>query len=224
MASCASNEKQLALAIIMYTSDYDETYPGYYGWAPNNQNGCPATGSWGNRISPYLKSTAVFACPDIPKGLRWSYNMNSMLGAGNDANVPPDSMRGQMTPGNNQAGGSGVIQALVHQPTTTIMVFEGGSSYDQGNCGSTLWGSMMMCATFNSAACYGNGYIFPTIHNNQSGMNMALCDGHVKYFNAATLYGINSFAGAPTLAGYNNAGTFVGAAAPNNGIVDFQIL
>jgi len=54
--SCASNEKQLGLALIEYTSDFDETWPAQaYG------NGWQQT--WPLYIDPYLKEYNVFTCP-----------------------------------------------------------------------------------------------------------------------------------------------------------------
>ena len=57
-ASCQSNEKQLALAIMMYVQDYDETFPMHYGYI---QGG--TTYSWPVTLQPYAKSTQVFFCP-----------------------------------------------------------------------------------------------------------------------------------------------------------------
>src|ERR1700733_12377722 len=53
--SCLSNEKQLALAAVQYTQDYDEMWPiastgGQYGWA--------------GKLYAYVKSVQVFQCPD----------------------------------------------------------------------------------------------------------------------------------------------------------------
>ena len=57
-ASCQSNLKQLGLALIQYSQDADEKYPGgvegdYY-----------AIAGWASRIYPYVKSTGVYKCPD----------------------------------------------------------------------------------------------------------------------------------------------------------------
>ncbi|MBC7805761.1 MAG: DUF1559 domain-containing protein, partial [Akkermansiaceae bacterium] len=78
--SCLSNIKQLGLAMVQYTIDYDETYPraDYFGPA------CPipgapgtATGSNCNRINhfhwwvwlyPYTKNTDILFCPSRPLG------------------------------------------------------------------------------------------------------------------------------------------------------------
>lgn len=56
--SCLSNEKQINLAILMYSQDYDETYPEdgiFYFYS--------GTG-WASLVAPYIKSTQLFWCPD----------------------------------------------------------------------------------------------------------------------------------------------------------------
>jgi prepilin-type N-terminal cleavage/methylation domain-containing protein/prepilin-type processing-associated H-X9-DG protein len=56
MASCASNLHQLTTAILMYTQDYDETYPlgMVNSWVP----------CWPVLIDPYVKDIGAFRCPD----------------------------------------------------------------------------------------------------------------------------------------------------------------
>jgi prepilin-type N-terminal cleavage/methylation domain-containing protein len=56
--SCASNEKQLGLGFLQYIQDNDENLP-YSG------DGKADLGThWAGAIYPYVKSTAVYACPD----------------------------------------------------------------------------------------------------------------------------------------------------------------
>src|SRR5438477_6530229 len=66
--NCTSNLKQLALGMIMYAGDYDESLPQWH-WdcsdsAPDP--GCPnptpnnATSIWWNAIYPYVKSAGVY--------------------------------------------------------------------------------------------------------------------------------------------------------------------
>jgi prepilin-type N-terminal cleavage/methylation domain-containing protein/prepilin-type processing-associated H-X9-DG protein len=54
-SSCLSNEKQLALAIMQYVQDYDETMPMYAdgGYKYN----------WDTAVLPYVKNSQVFNCP-----------------------------------------------------------------------------------------------------------------------------------------------------------------
>jgi len=68
-ASCLSNEKQIGLGIMQYVQDNDETF-GFVdnlgtalvgGWP-----GSPDYRRWQDSISPYVKSSGVFNCPDSP--------------------------------------------------------------------------------------------------------------------------------------------------------------
>jgi len=62
--SCVSNEKQIGLGLIQYQQDNDETFPsGIYTFqAAAGASGAGA--GWAGTISPYVKSTGVFKCPD----------------------------------------------------------------------------------------------------------------------------------------------------------------
>ena len=79
--SCASNMRQIGLAITQYTQDYDETLPsgrifiiGTPSWIPktgfaSNAQGPIAHGDvtgfgWVGTLQPYTKSLDVFRCPD----------------------------------------------------------------------------------------------------------------------------------------------------------------
>jgi len=52
--ACLANMKEIGLAMQQYTQDYDELFP--YG------NGL--SGGWAEPLYPYVKSTAVYACPN----------------------------------------------------------------------------------------------------------------------------------------------------------------
>lgn len=56
--ACASNMKQLGLAALQYSQDYDELYPDGLQGAGNRGNG------WGGQIYPYVKSAQAYTCPD----------------------------------------------------------------------------------------------------------------------------------------------------------------
>jgi prepilin-type N-terminal cleavage/methylation domain-containing protein/prepilin-type processing-associated H-X9-DG protein len=64
--SCISNLKQLSLGMLMYSQDYDETFPqwqwdqSYSAGAFSKNNG---TTLWWNAIYPYVKNVQVYACP-----------------------------------------------------------------------------------------------------------------------------------------------------------------
>ena len=70
-ASCMSNLKQIGTAVLMYTQDYDGTFPMGFsnvrgGWDAGGDDGkggkIPAT-SWTQTVQPYVKNLGVFVCP-----------------------------------------------------------------------------------------------------------------------------------------------------------------
>ena len=62
-ASCASNLKQIGLAIIQYTQDYDEVYPPL---DYTDGNGTVITWRW--LSNAYTKTAAIYRCPSNPYG------------------------------------------------------------------------------------------------------------------------------------------------------------
>jgi prepilin-type N-terminal cleavage/methylation domain-containing protein/prepilin-type processing-associated H-X9-DG protein len=63
--TCASNEKQLGLAVLQYVQDFDECFPdGQFAQSGNNYY---STGfGWAGDVYPYMKSLGIFTCPDDP--------------------------------------------------------------------------------------------------------------------------------------------------------------
>ena len=64
--SCANNEKQIGMAMIQYTQDWDEYYPFRILPNPGSPTQPYETKTWRVAISQYLKSTQVFVCPSNP--------------------------------------------------------------------------------------------------------------------------------------------------------------
>jgi prepilin-type N-terminal cleavage/methylation domain-containing protein/prepilin-type processing-associated H-X9-DG protein len=62
---CVSNLKQMGLAFMMYTSDYDELYPPAY--------------QWKTRLQPYIKTVEINRCPSRPQ-LPWYYGQGYNIG------------------------------------------------------------------------------------------------------------------------------------------------
>ena len=58
--SCLSNVKQMGLAMLMYTEDYDENLP--LDLTVNSQNFF----TWQDLIQPYAKNYGIVICPDSP--------------------------------------------------------------------------------------------------------------------------------------------------------------
>ena len=180
--SCASNMKQIGLAVAQYTQDFDEKYPnGYNRWG----NTC----GWATPIMPYVKSTAVFKCPDD-----------------NTANTPPnavvsyainDTLLGDGI-GNN---GSGANIAALNAPASTVMFCEVQNWTGQistipdgspsATCSTNFWSghpfSTTLYATGNPPGQSLALIPMQTVHTN--GSNFVATDGHVKFLTPGAISG-----------------------------------
>lgn len=129
---CQSNLKQLGLAFMQYTQDYDETYPA------SGFQGSPAS-SWDIVLQPYLGvkvlaggSPAVLLCPSdagqhtsiTPR----SYSMPFPLWSDNTG------MAGQYW-----GGSKGVAASEVQAPATTLLLVENPSDYKKFGDVSGIW-------------------------------------------------------------------------------------
>ena len=61
--TCLSNMKQIGLALMMYTDDYDETYPNANGGGSGISPSDPSMRAYTCLLEPYVKNTALFVCP-----------------------------------------------------------------------------------------------------------------------------------------------------------------
>jgi prepilin-type N-terminal cleavage/methylation domain-containing protein/prepilin-type processing-associated H-X9-DG protein len=124
--SCLSNEKQIALGILQYIQDYDETFP--QGADMDWQQ------AWASTTQPYIKSYDVFRCPDdadnllLPvaakafDGTSISFGSNGYVAWDNVAKT--NTLKGVI--GINQTWYTDAVKPLagVNQPAGTIMLSE----------------------------------------------------------------------------------------------------
>src|SRR5688572_4544528 len=68
-SACLSNTKQIGMAIMMYSSDYDDLMPGLLANIPpiNGGSGWPHI-PYDRQIAPYVKNDAIYMCPDDASG------------------------------------------------------------------------------------------------------------------------------------------------------------
>jgi prepilin-type N-terminal cleavage/methylation domain-containing protein/prepilin-type processing-associated H-X9-DG protein len=76
--SCLSNLKQAATAVLMYTQDYDETFPIslYLGFEPI---GTPCTMSFYAEVAPYQKNADVMQCPSDKPAMDAEVGLRSVM-------------------------------------------------------------------------------------------------------------------------------------------------
>ena len=114
-ASCLSNAKQIGLAFMQYSQDYDELLPAY-AWSGTETVTWPsgatsASNPWFLRIYPYTKNIAVFNCPSAT--VKWAGEVNTGIQTGMNADI-----------------GGAALGAIVY-PSQTMLTADtaGGASY-----------------------------------------------------------------------------------------------
>jgi prepilin-type N-terminal cleavage/methylation domain-containing protein/prepilin-type processing-associated H-X9-DG protein len=195
--SCLSNQKQLGTAIMMYTQDYDETFP----------FGCPNNwwmNTWFYNLQPYIKNVQVLRCPDDAiaglytwAGPRVSYASNgyqkwdgsawSLFGVIGMAQGKGEPGGWMGTTTRNLAGVGRVAETVMftEKLKDENQMWFGPFGVICGIPDNWGWGhSMIPDSTRNPAAAYPNGpdgAVTP-VHNLLA--NFLLCDGHAKAMRA----------------------------------------
>ncbi len=185
--SCMSNLKQLGLASMQYTQDYDEKYCRAIGWQTVQPTAAEG-GAWSNfgawhwahLLYPYTKSMQLVICPSgdsatiaQPYAGHYGANYNIMNWTSSGAvNTPAE-----------------VSLAQVQSPASTYLLMDGGSYtlnassaimpggsffYMSGACGPTGTSQNAYPLTgFNLSDCQTGRHL--------GGSNVAYADGHVKW-------------------------------------------
>lgn len=212
---CLSNLKQIGLATLMYTEDYDECYPiAQEAVGPEGGSGLTAA----DEVDPYIKAgnlnnqttggngwpeTSVWVCPD---GKTWDiggdkdsyfmygYNflylnqVNSAYGFVPDWDTLADY-------GIWAWGQSGVSQGALQHPTDTVMWSDAGHSdgpNSAGGCGAWGGGCDTWVTMMSPLALVNNGptnwLSIPVARHSQM-VNIAWCDGHAKAMRLEAFFG-----------------------------------
>ena len=162
--TCASNLRQIGMAVSAYSQDYDEFLPGTWdgGAGAGSSSG---TGGWmvwtdfrgpatfypeRGSLEPYIKNRGIFQCPSGARNLGNSYAINSLLSRA--TSIPTFF--------------SGISLAALSQPSSTFFLVEEGGDEDHPD-------------TTDDA--YYNVFVNVLTERHQGGANFLYGDGHVKY-------------------------------------------
>ena len=177
-ASCLSNMKQLALGVMMYVQDYDETCPNRYDWTVQADHYLIV-----DQINPYIKNTGVWVCPSghmtIPQAATppgGNYQWSTILG---NVSYGYNEVLAQSSQGTPLQLGQIVA------PADTLVIGEARHlsicwvpyrvAYPVVCCGdATVAGDYTKWA--NPDNCRHNG-----------GNNVAFFDGHVKWMSGSNI-------------------------------------
>jgi prepilin-type N-terminal cleavage/methylation domain-containing protein/prepilin-type processing-associated H-X9-DG protein len=163
-SSCLSNVKQIALAVLMYTQDYDETFPPQYNFYRPLLDDYPTAWdrhSWKVGLVPYIQNDQILVCPSMaaegsdehwmyhPQNGGYGSNMRYVFGYQAWRNLPSYCYP--------YGSGIGVVSLpLIEKPAEQYMLGDSdGMGYIQYN-----------------------HYTRAFRHNEL--MNVAFCDGHAK--------------------------------------------
>ncbi|MBI5833239.1 MAG: DUF1559 domain-containing protein [Armatimonadetes bacterium] len=179
-SSCQSNLKQMGLAILQYTQDYDEQYPKAWMGAANGGSIAGVQWKWMDSVSPYCKSTQIFDCPSASGAARYSvangtnygsYVINSSYWSGVDGHSPSGTWSGL---------------AMAAAPATTIWVTDGNGAATF----ETAWQNKAanpVVGTYNNLPALAN-----TVARHMEMANCLFCDGHVKSQKMGELAKVNA--------------------------------
>ena len=162
-ASCQSNEKQIALGILQYTQDYDETmlpaFNATTGFALPNGSIAPDGVWWWYEelVMPYEKNKPVFVCPSDQGDFSANSNTNPVWRYKN-GDGGSYVFNGANSDGPNP-GIAGKALAAIDPVVGTILVGEWGGLYT-----ARSWHQPKGTASFSGARTM-----------------TAFCDGHVKF-------------------------------------------
>ncbi len=158
--SCLSNLKQTALAVLMYTQDYDENYPKSEFVDQNNWGAWPANHYlWSSVlcVQPYMKNRDIFRCPNDPPSVDPSIEtslgpnrrpaMQSLMvnafnrdASGTNTAFGVTAPQGLMPVGVTYGGVENATPlAAVGRPADVVMLIEGLWNVNDWWCGSGIY-------------------------------------------------------------------------------------
>lgn len=160
-SSCASNLKQIGIAAMMYSQDYDETLAPLF-----NGSFFPVTG-WMYLLTPYAKSDQLFDCPNVTP-----YTTNNTLS---------DYYNFRSYGYNDYLGfnPAGVALAQIGSPAETVM-FGDNHAHDP----NTNYGFYRLIRPSVSTGEFWdmtNGSVGRITNRHLEGANVCYADGHVKW-------------------------------------------
>lgn len=127
--SCLSNVKQLGLGFMQYVQDYDGVFPTSMG-RPGENYGCSEPnscwvefGGWANYVTPYVKSSQIFACPSSATPFYiWGAGLAGSLKTTHPTGVTYIYRRGlNVAP---VTAGHAIKEGEVPNPAQTYLLFE----------------------------------------------------------------------------------------------------
>jgi prepilin-type N-terminal cleavage/methylation domain-containing protein/prepilin-type processing-associated H-X9-DG protein len=159
-ASCQSNLKQIALALLQYNNDYDET-----NLRRRPFSTAPQSEFWWTVLQPYVKNTQLFLCPSYPWNGGWC------TGCTGDSCRPNNTRSYDMGNGGLRNMSHGPRESEIQAATTTMWVMDCYCEYN-----------VNPIATQYSVGWFLNANLGKVnVFRHNDGLNACYVDGHVKW-------------------------------------------
>ena len=204
--TCASNEKQIGLALAQYTQDWDETYP-LANYIPDPSTGINGYINWQYEVDPYVKGgypvgnkdltsgstgqhLSVWFCPDWDRtnDLFWNDGVTPVGVAPSTATPSKSYLINENYLGAYVYTGAGpntdfakpsASISVFKTPAQTVLVAEGRGN-TVNTSGNDTPGATLSGTNSVASTDYGNYVSGRTRHS--GGSNYLFVDGHVKWF------------------------------------------
>ncbi len=197
--TCLSNEKQLGLGFLQYVQDYDELFPCGIWKSAYGANG-PANyvgSGWAGQIYTYVKSTAVYQCPDdttqpTTNGTYTlyplSYALNNQVG-----NIPMNKFV-NVTDTNILLETTGQTVNMTDIAETGSTPYHSGLDFGTDSAFTDMTGTATCCIRSPGGFNYTVGpttgptqYPGPNTGRHSDGSNWLMADGHAKWLRGASV-------------------------------------
>ena len=183
--SCASNERQIGLAMLQYVQDSDEALTCSYYGNKTYPSDAGANYKWMDAVYPYVKNEQVFDCPDDTQSLPYhyrtgmnygSYGLNGAYQTPGDAQTPPRSSTAYL-----------ITSSMLVVPSTTVWVTDNNNGATLTNTGGSQ-GFFWTDWTQNPTITNSSPRQMQNICERHIGhVNVLYCDGHVRAVSLDTL-------------------------------------
>jgi len=197
-ATCMSNLKQVGMALVQYSQDYDESHPGvWFGPVSLQPWSQPSDATtfykWMDAVYPYVKNEQVFNCPSDGVNKKYVFrNRDGSNGYGSYAMSQAYYKVGDRFTGPasdyNQFLAPGVPFvmriAMIQAPASTVWVVDGGVP----GIKQPIWKSYEFWwydppeinASFPAPKGSAPRYFQNIVERHSDMVNVIYCDGHVK--------------------------------------------